>query len=82
MGCIYNGVCSSLVALFLWKQVTHLAAVMSHCGISPSRHGSLSTSGLFLNSSYIGQEVRKGTCNSFLPGKERQTKTQRGYSSW
>ena len=36
MGCIYNGVCSSLVALFLWQQVTHLAAVMAHCGISPN----------------------------------------------
>jgi hypothetical protein len=35
MGCIYNGVCSSLVALFLWQQVAHLAAVMEHCGISP-----------------------------------------------
>jgi hypothetical protein len=42
MGCIYNGVCSSLVALFLWQQVTHLAAVMVHCGISPNRYGSLS----------------------------------------
>ena len=42
MGCIYNGVCSSLGALFLWKQMTNLAAVMSHCGISPSRYGSLS----------------------------------------
>ena len=30
MGCIYNGVCSSLVALFLWQQVTNLAAVMEH----------------------------------------------------
>ena len=30
MGCIYNGVCSSLVALFSWHQVTHLAAVMAH----------------------------------------------------
>ena len=28
MSCIYNGVCSSLVALFLWQQVTHLAAVI------------------------------------------------------
>ena len=34
MGCIYNGVCSSQVELFLWQQVTNLAAVMSHCGIS------------------------------------------------
>ena len=42
MGCIYNGVCSSLVALFSWQQVTNLAAVMAHCGISPSRYGSLS----------------------------------------
>ena len=42
MGCIYNGVCSSLVALFSWQQVTNLAAVMEHCGISPSRYGSLS----------------------------------------
>ncbi|CDR00199.1 unnamed protein product, partial [Oncorhynchus mykiss] len=33
-------VCSSLVALFLWQQVTNLAAVMSHCGISPNRYGS------------------------------------------
>ena len=32
MGCIYNGVCSSLIALFLWQQVTHLAAVM-HTGV-------------------------------------------------
>ena len=40
MGCIYNGVCSSLVALFLWQQVTNLAAVMAHCGISPNRYGS------------------------------------------
>ena len=40
MGCIYNGVCSSLVALFLWQQVTNIAAVMAHCGISPSRYGS------------------------------------------
>ena len=31
MGCIYNGVCSSLVALFLWQQVTNIAAVMAHC---------------------------------------------------
>ena len=29
MGCIYNGVCSSLVALFLWQQVTNLAAEMA-----------------------------------------------------
>ena len=28
MGCIYNGVCSLLVALFLWQKVTHLAAVV------------------------------------------------------
>ena len=28
MGCIYNGVCSSLVDLFLWQHVTDLAAVM------------------------------------------------------
>ena len=37
MGCIYNAVCSSLVDLFLWQQVTNLAVVMAHCGISPSR---------------------------------------------
>ena len=38
MGCIYNGVCSSLVALFLWQQVTtNLAPVMAQCYISPSR---------------------------------------------
>ena len=49
MGCIYNGVCSSLVALFLWQQVTNLASVMAHCGISPSRYGSLPKSGLFSN---------------------------------
>ena len=48
MGCIYNGVCSSLVALFSWQPVTNLAAVMSHCGISPSRYGSLSTSDVFV----------------------------------
>ena len=77
MGCIYNGVCSSLVALFLWQQVTNLAAVMAHCGISPSRYGSFSKLDMFSNSlwicviwgkyvsliwSYIGQEVRK--CSS------------------
>ena len=28
MSCIYKGVCSSLVALFLWQQVTNLAVVM------------------------------------------------------
>ena len=27
---------------FLWQQVTILAAVMTHCGISPNRYGSLS----------------------------------------
>ena len=42
MGCIYNGVCSSLAALFLLQQVTHLAAVIVDCGISPNRYGSLS----------------------------------------
>ena len=47
MGCIYNGVCSSLVALFLWKRVTNLAAVIAHCGISPNRYGSLSKLDLF-----------------------------------
>ena len=30
MGCIFNGVCSSLVALFLWQQVTCLAAVIAN----------------------------------------------------
>uniref|UniRef100_A0AAZ3R9P4 protein-tyrosine-phosphatase n=1 Tax=Oncorhynchus tshawytscha TaxID=74940 RepID=A0AAZ3R9P4_ONCTS len=55
MGCIYNGVCSSLVALFSWQQVTNLAAVMAHCGISPRKYVSLIWS-------YIGQEVRK--CSS------------------
>ena len=38
MGFIYNGVCSSLVALFSWQQVTNLAAVMAHCVISLSRY--------------------------------------------
>ena len=47
MGCIDNGVCSSLVVLFLRQQVTHLAAAMAHCGISPSKYGSLSKLGLF-----------------------------------
>ena len=50
MGCIYNGVYSSLVALFLWQQVTNPAAVMEHCGISPSRYGSFSKLDLFSNS--------------------------------
>ena len=50
MGCIYNGVCCSLASLFLWQQVTNLAAVMAHCGISPSRYGSLSKLGLFSKS--------------------------------
>ena len=45
MGCIYNGACSSLVDLFLWQQVTHLAAVMAHCGISPSRYASFIKTG-------------------------------------
>ena len=53
MGCIYNGVCSSLVALFSWQQVTNLAAVMAHCRISPSRYGSLSKLGLFSNSLWV-----------------------------
>jgi hypothetical protein len=53
MGCINNGVCSSLVALFLWQQVTNLATVMVHCGISPSRYESLSKLGLFSNSLWI-----------------------------
>ena len=72
MGCIYNGVSSSLVALFLWQQVTDLAAVMAVMA-----HRYLSKLGLFSNSlwicviwgkyvsliwSYIGQEVRK--CSS------------------
>ena len=74
---LYNGVCSSLVAIFLWQQVTNIAAVLAHCGISPNRYGSLSKWGLFSNSlrvcviwgkclsliwSYIWQEVRK--CSS------------------
>jgi hypothetical protein len=46
---IYNGVCSSLVTLFLWQQVTNLAAVMAHCGISPHKYGSLSKLDLFWN---------------------------------
>ena len=75
MGRIYNGVCSLLVALVLWQQVTHLAAVMTHCGISPSRFESLSTLDLIskifmvlynlrvsLIWSYVWQEVRK--CSS------------------
>ena len=53
MGCIYIGVCSSPFALFLWQQVTNLAAVMAHCVISPSRYGSLSKLGLFSNSLWI-----------------------------
>ena len=53
MGCIYNGVCSSLVALFSWQQVTNIAAVMAHCGISPSRYGSFSKLDLFSNSLWI-----------------------------
>ena len=48
MGCIYNGVCSSLAALFLWQQVTNLASVMAHCGISPNRYGSVSMLDLFI----------------------------------
>ena len=50
---IYNGVCSSLVALLLWQQVTNLA----HCGISPNRHGSLSKLGLFSNSLWVSNMV-------------------------
>uniref|UniRef100_A0A673XXS3 RUN domain-containing protein n=1 Tax=Salmo trutta TaxID=8032 RepID=A0A673XXS3_SALTR len=53
MGCIYTGLCSSLVALFLWQQVTHIAAVMAHCSISPNRYGSLSK--LDLSNSFVGE---------------------------
>ena len=53
MGYIYNGVCSSLVALFLWQQVTHLASVIAYCGISPNRYGSLSKCDLFPNSLFL-----------------------------
>ena len=45
MGCIYNGVCSSLVTIFLRQQATNLAAVDMG-----DRYGSLSKLGLFLNS--------------------------------
>ena len=31
MGCIYNGVCSSLVDLFLWQQVTNSLTVSISC---------------------------------------------------
>ena len=47
MGCIYSD-CFSLVALVLWQQVTNLAAVVEHCGISPNRYWSLSKFELFL----------------------------------
>ena len=50
MGCIYNGVCSSLVDLFMWQQVTNLAAVIAHAGISPNRFVSLSKFDFFSNS--------------------------------
>ena len=50
MSCIHNGVCSSLVDVFLWQQVTNIAAVMAHCCISPSRYESLSKLGLFFES--------------------------------
>ena len=95
IGCIYNSVCSSLVALFLRQQVTNLAAVMAHCGISPSRYGSLLKSGLFLNSnmsliwSYIWQEVRKcssvstsfcGQCAHSLSSLESQVCLYRPFS--
>ena len=63
MGCIYNGVCSSLVDLHLRQQVTNLGAVMAHCGISPSRYGSLSKSGLFSNSLWcLGQGMYSFLC--------------------
>jgi hypothetical protein len=35
MGCIYHGVCFSLVALFLWQQVTKLSAVMAQITAEP-----------------------------------------------
>jgi hypothetical protein len=38
--CIYNVVCCSLVALFLWQQVTNIATVIAHCAISPNRYAS------------------------------------------
>ena len=75
MGYIYNGVCSSLVALFLWQQVTNRVAVMAHCGISPNRCEFIKIGHVFeffvglcnlmeilyasLIWSYIWQEVRK-----------------------
>ena len=31
-----------LGALILWQQVTNVATVMAHCGISPNKYGSLS----------------------------------------
>ena len=72
MGCIYNGVCSSLVVFFLWQQVTNVAAVMEHCDISPSMGEYQnwvcfqvlcgSEENMSLVWSYIWQEVRK--CSS------------------
>ena len=54
MGCIYNSVCSPLVALFLWQKVTNLVAVMAHYDIfSPNRSGSLFQLGLFSNSLWV-----------------------------
>jgi hypothetical protein len=52
MGCIYSGVCSPLVA-----------AVMAHCGISPSRYGSLSKVDLFFEF-FVGLCNLKGMCVS------------------
>ena len=53
MGSIYNGVCSSLVDLFLWQQVTNLAAAIAHCGISHNRYGRLPKFDLIFNSLWV-----------------------------
>ena len=87
--CLFHDVCSSLVALFLWQQVTNIAAVIAHCGISPNRYGSLSKLDLFMNSlrvwgkyvfliwSYIWQEVRKcsSVSTTFLNSKAMLTES-------
>ena len=62
MGCIYNGVCSSLVPLFLWQQVTNRYGSLSKCDTLGGLCNLREIQYVFLIWSYIGQEVRK--CNS------------------
>ena len=53
IGGIYNAVSAPLASLLSWQQATNLAAVITHCGISPNIYGSLSMLDLFSNSLWV-----------------------------